>query len=530
MTHVLEATRFVKAADAAYVMRCWLLGQQVTKAKPKAKAPLTKQGFIEFVAALAAQLQTVVSSAEDRARVDAMAEIPDRWDTLTDAQRQEVYDRFGAALGSIARSVNPRVADELRKWSNEMVASTREVMIGRYGLPIAARMSQVDERIIDHASNAQSNYVTDEYAKRQAAASTQARTIVERSLRDGVDYIEIGKRLESVLATQLNRTPSYFTSVASIHAARSRTWGQLSSLDEAGVDRYQLEATLDEATCFAAGSPVLMANGSTKAIDEIRVGDLVVSSAGVPRRVTGTKITNARKWFSIVLDNGTRLVATKDHPFLTRVGWVRVESLRSGDQVVVYVPTGVGAANTLWGHDERAWQCRRGRIEPRTLHLAPWPRPDLVRCSLTTATIVAFEQLPVVPANAYDIEVEHDHGFVAGGVIVHNSAVCRLMHGRTFEVPAAMKRYLDVEGAAEPEAVKDLMPFVGHGKDDEGEFLYIKQGDKRVRVANVDDSGIGRRDDTGKFSRVMSDSEMASRGILVPPFHGRCRTLMIPVF
>ena len=104
------------------------------------------------------------------------------------------------------------------------------------------------------------------------------------------------------------------------------------------------------------------------------------------------------------------------------------------------------------------------------------------------------------------------------------------MHGKTFEVSAAIRRQLDVEGAPEPEAIKDMLPFVGHGRDDNGEFLYYKQGEKRVRVANVDDSGIGRRDDTGKFSRVMSDKQLSRSGILMPPFHGRCRTLILPVF
>lgn len=529
-SHSHNATLFTLAADAARVMHARMTGHPVEKAKPR--APLTKNGFLAFVAALAVELQQIAKSAEEKARVQAMKEIPKNWDKLTDAQREEVYRRFGAALGAIAQSINPKIADAIRARSGEMVASTREVMIGRYGLPIAARMSQIDQRVIDHASSAQTNYVTDEYKTRQVNASARARTIVEGGLRDGLDYNDIGKRLQDVLAGQLGRSSGYFTSVASIHSARSRTWGQLSALDEADIERYQLEATLDEATCFAVGTPVLMADGSTKTIETIAVGDRVISSAGIARRVIATKITTARKWYAVSCDDGTRIIATKDHPFLTRgAGWVYTASLRTGDQLVRYVPTGPGAANTLWGHDENAWRCRRGRLEARTVYTAPWPRPDLAKCPLVAATIVSIEQLPVVPANAYDIEVEQDHGFVAAGLIVHNSAICRMMHGKTFEVSAAVRRHLDVEGAADPEAIKDLMPFVAHGRDKDGnEFLYYKQGEKRVRVANVDDSGIGRRDDTGKFSRVMSDKQLARSGILVPPFHGRCRTLVIPVF
>jgi hypothetical protein len=506
-----------------------MTGHPVEKAKPR--KPLTKNGFLAFVAALAVELQQIAQSAEEQARVQAMKEIPANWDNLTDAQREQVYRRFGAALGAVAQSINPKIATAIRDSAGEMVASTREVMIGRYGLPIVGRLSQIDQRIIDHAAKTQSNYVTDEYKTRQANASDKARTVVEKGLKDGLDYNDIGKRMEDILAKQLGRSSGYFTSVASIHSARSRTWGQLSSLDDAGVERYELEATLDEATCFAAGTPVLMANGRTKAIETIVVGDHVISGAGVSRRVVATNITTARKWFAISCDNGTRIIATKDHPFLVKsAGWVYTASLRSGDQLVLYAATGPGAAASLWGNDERAWRCRRGKNEARTVYTAPWPRPDLAKCPLVVATIVSIEQLPVQAANAYDIEVEHDHGFVAHGLVVHNSAICRLMHGKQFEVSAAIRRQLDVEGAAEPEAIKDLLPFVGHGRDDNGEFLYYKQGEKRVRVANVDDSGIGRRDDTGKFSRVMSDKQLARSGILMPPFHGRCRTLVLPVF
>jgi hypothetical protein len=529
MMHAQEAALFSLAADAARAMHQRMTGHPVEKAKPR--KPLTKNGFLAFVAALAVELQQIAKTAEAKARVQAMKEIPANWDRLTDAQREEVYRRFGAALGAVAQSINPKIATAIRDSSGEMVANTREVMIGRYGLPIAARMSQIDQRVVDHAAKTQSNYVTDEYKTRQANASNQARKVVEKGLKDGLDYNDIGKRMEDVLATQLGRSSGYFTSVASIHAARSRTWGQLSSLDEADIERYQLEATLDEATCFAAGTPVLMSNGKMKAIDTIVVGDHVISSAGVPRRVIATKVTTARKWFAVSLDNGTRLVATKDHPFLVKsAGWVYTASLRSGDQLVLYAATGPGAAASLWGNDERAWRCRRGKNEARTVYVAPWPRPDLAKCPLVVTTIVSIDQLPVVPANAYDIEVEHDQGFVAAGLVVHNSAICRLMHGKTFEVKTAIRRQLDVESSAEPEAVKDLMPFVGHGRDENGEFLYYKQGEKRARVANVDDSGIGRRDDMGKFSRVMSNKQLAGSGILMPPFHGRCRTLVLPVF
>ena len=75
--------------------------------------------------------------------------------------------------------------------------------------------------------------------------------------------------------------------------------------------------------CFVAGTRVLMADGSTKPIEQVRTGDAVASrseSAGPsepiePKSVTGTSVHFDAQIETITLRDGTSLQATPAHPF-----------------------------------------------------------------------------------------------------------------------------------------------------------------------------------------------------------------------
>lgn len=104
---------------------------------------------------------------------------------------------------------------------------------------------------------------------------------------------------------------------------------------------------------------------------------------------------------------------------------------------------------------------------------------------------------------------------------------CRFLHGRRFPVQAGLARFNASEQATEPEAVKQIMPWIQSGRDPEtGErILYTRNEDgSRNRVAEIVRSGVGTSDDTGKFRNGQSTSELEAAGSFMPPLHGRCRS------
>jgi DNA repair photolyase len=82
--------------------------------------------------------------------------------------------------------------------------------------------------------------------------------------------------------------------------------------------------------CLAGDTPILMADGSTRPLSELRVGDAILGTmgAGPHRRYVTTTVrdhwTTRKPAFRVTLADGTRLVASGDHRFLTDRGWRHV--------------------------------------------------------------------------------------------------------------------------------------------------------------------------------------------------------------
>jgi DNA repair photolyase len=90
--------------------------------------------------------------------------------------------------------------------------------------------------------------------------------------------------------------------------------------------------------CLSGDTPILMADGRTKPLAEIRIGDTIYGTefVGRHRRYTVTHVldqwTTTKPAYRVVLDDGTELVTSGDHRFLTDCGWKHVSPSRHGRQ------------------------------------------------------------------------------------------------------------------------------------------------------------------------------------------------------
>jgi SPP1 gp7 family putative phage head morphogenesis protein len=107
--------------------------------------------------------------------------------------------------------------------------------------------------------------------------------------------------------------------------------------------------------------------------------------------------------------------------------------------------------------------------------------------------------------------------------------ICRFMDGQVFHVSAARGLLDQLSKLDDPEQVRYMNPWVRKGADPDGGMrLYVPNADgSTTTIAKIDRSGVGARDDRGEFSSARSTSELASLGIPVPPFHGRCRSTIV---
>jgi SPP1 gp7 family putative phage head morphogenesis protein len=110
---------------------------------------------------------------------------------------------------------------------------------------------------------------------------------------------------------------------------------------------------------------------------------------------------------------------------------------------------------------------------------------------------------------------------------------CRFLHNKRFPVDGALDRFATteqlIEDAADPQLVKQEMPWVRTGKDADGNAkLFAGTGANRIPVAGITQSAVGQKDQIGSFSNGMSVDQLMANGISQPPIHGLCRSTIVP--
>lgn len=97
------------------------------------------------------------------------------------------------------------------------------------------------------------------------------------------------------------------------------------------------KCNLDCSFCFVPSTKITMADGKSKRIDQVKVGDMVMSwdkDKMVPKKVTRTYKSVADKLVKVT-SSGEPVWCTPEHPFLTsNRSWVNAEDLVAGDKIV----------------------------------------------------------------------------------------------------------------------------------------------------------------------------------------------------
>jgi hypothetical protein len=93
-------------------------------------------------------------------------------------------------------------------------------------------------------------------------------------------------------------------------------------------------------------------------------------------------------------------------------------------------------------------------------------------------------------------------------------------------VDAGLARYAAADRMKDPTDIRYEMPWVTQRNitsgDHEGkQGLYVPSREGMQRVAVIERSGYGKKDDVGRFSNAMSSRELKNAHIGPPPLHSR---------
>jgi SPP1 gp7 family putative phage head morphogenesis protein len=254
---IAEAHRRAQRGHARLGAAVALAGERVIYrelAAPVAKAsgeidPRSPEGFLRIVDQVARALRRASQGAEADAVRRVIDQLDVDWPHLTDADRMRIVRAANEAIAGVPPAIMPKVHEVLDLEAGRVVRGTRRSAKQTFSLNISSDFTRTDERIAQFVARSQTNFIRDEYGRRQIAFSEKARQIVSRAIAQGLGRDEISRQLrEAFRNTAVNRSAFYWDVVASAFVGRARSFAEVSSYADAGISHYIIVAVLDEVT------------------------------------------------------------------------------------------------------------------------------------------------------------------------------------------------------------------------------------------------------------------------------------------
>jgi hypothetical protein len=178
---------------------------------------------------------------------------------------------------------------------------------------------------------------------------------------------------------------------------------------------YYHQLGIPRRSCFAAGTSVLMADGSTKPIEAIRPGDRVRGRNGAINTVTRVERPRLAGRLLYGFDGGRPFV-TAEHPFLTAEGWKAIDPAATRAENPALAVGALVAGDRLAVVALSAAAVAQGGTGFLAVRYAPAEPPAVAYRALGRITAVRADPDTVV----YNLLLDGDHSYFADGYLVHN--------------------------------------------------------------------------------------------------------------
>ena len=281
-------------------------------------------------------------------------------------------------------------------------------------------------------------------------------------------------------------------------------------------EHRQLCVVGDDDQCLVAGTAVTMADGSTKPIEDVRVGDRVLSGVGggqfEPRRVARVYRTAAGWGIEVRTASGRCLVSTPEHmhfagTVLPNPPHVWKSQDRGGRRTEF---SDFGAAVPTLERLPATRLRARACLGSQSLPFMPAAR---VRPGMWMFTPDGFDE--VVSAEAvrfdepvYDLDVEGSHNFIANGLVTHNSiyafrgADIRNILDFEDDFPDARVIKLEQNYRSTQNILSAANAVVSNNRARKHKALWTEEGDgDPVRIAELEDEHAEARYVTDRIER-----------------------------
>lgn len=258
-----------EAADAAEEIASFLLGVNVAKAID----PTTPEGFLVLSNALQARLAKAAAGAEQKVVKEVFRELDLDWATMSEKKLMAALTAAAEAIEkSYATRVIPRIDSILKDQMPDVMKTSRAATIAREKLSIEPGPSLRDKDAEKWIRRSHVNFIRYSTGERAKTLSKQARSIVARALAQGQTTKQISETLKDQFGRKIPRPDSYWHVVAESFVGRGRVASQISALEDASIERYELVAVIDEVTtdiCRAMDGKVFLVSKARELFDSL---------------------------------------------------------------------------------------------------------------------------------------------------------------------------------------------------------------------------------------------------------------------
>jgi len=195
-----------------------------------------------------------IMRATDRSRAGfkaRSARILDKdWPGLTAAQRKVVVGRATKSMEVYFAAAGKASLSPIRTYGVDVANSTRRAWkkdLARAGPVIGTALTREDRTFVNQMAKTRSWYVKNHGKVLGKQYREEAAKILDDGAAAGLSGKQISKDLTKRMhALGVDQSKNYFHNVAGAAVSRSRTWSELSSFDEAGIEAYRFVNPNDE--------------------------------------------------------------------------------------------------------------------------------------------------------------------------------------------------------------------------------------------------------------------------------------------
>ncbi len=213
----------------------------------KALDPNNAKDYLRILNNLGSATRGLTGAAEADALRNALDVLNVDWTSISEGQRDKVINAARASLAKPAGPISEKVTGTFEVEGKKIAGATRASSARSFKLDIETSLTSVDHKVLEATAYSQANYIRDEFGRRADAMSLQAKEIVTSGLSRGLGREAIANALSDKL-TEANKSDAYWNVISSTFAARARSYANLSSFADAGIDWFTFEAVMDGRT------------------------------------------------------------------------------------------------------------------------------------------------------------------------------------------------------------------------------------------------------------------------------------------